>query len=516
MSQEDFYSTSPRRRRSGFHGVRVHMLPTEPAELKRNSSAYDSSQTNGNVDEDAQIDNEYTRMKPHSSFEADEDFKFKRRKSKNGALGERLDSLQNMQNAKWMDNFNSSMQHPQLPPPVNEYVQPPPPQYMPYMYYYPMPALAPHHMLPTTASPQKQANNLPSSMQGYPNTSTQPFYPHRSSSQLMPPPPQMYPGYYAQEARNPGYSRERRRTIMAQRGRRLSMLSLQGEENVDVMKSEVISPHKDVPESDFYRHIANTSFGRGLQIRQLFIWCLIRCLRKLETQDEHITANENNSTYINPRRIRMVILREFVQDLRKGKIDVDWDCNNIVEEEQYRDDTEDTVLRELFDDDNEDKEPGARRTAKRKLKLVKIPNEKNIQNLENVRILEEKISKLKSEIQRWSTVLDDNTYQTNWEALRKPTQVPTEPGRFNLPPVPKIEDVKLGFSRRIDTLYGSAHLLHSHARLLNKTIQIKSGAVSRTLTKKTIPKKPTETKQFTRKLLLSLSKLMASNDQQHS
>ncbi|AET39455.1 MIND complex subunit DSN1 Ecym_4401 [Eremothecium cymbalariae DBVPG len=532
MSEERSYSRTPQRRRSGIHGLKVHTLPTEPSDLKHNS--HSNIRSTQSQEEEEDIEDEYSRVKPQSSFETDEDFKFKRRRRKHSALGDRLDSLQDIQNAKWMDNFNSSMQVPQpIPQQVqmggpSQYMQSPqgrqqaavmpPPQYMPYMYYYPMPP----PMMPMPTSPQRQIENIPSSMQGYPNTSTQPFFPHLAASmgnnQLVIP-SAMYPPHYSHESRDPRNSRDRRRSIMSQRGRRLSMLSFQGEDkNVDVMKSEIISPHKDVPESDFYRHIGNTSFGRGLRTRQLFNWCMIRCLRRLEGMDAYRVAKDHASTYVSPQRISMVIIKEFVQDLRKGKIDMDWDCKDVKDIEFNPDDTEDTVLRELFNEDDEGDGVARMHSSviRKRRRTIKIPNEKNIQNLENLKILQEKLSNLRSEIDLWSTELDKEKYQNIWISVgTKPIgkEVISVPD-LELPAIPDSQDIKLKFVQRMDRFQASSHLLASHAKLLGDVLNLKSNKISRCLSVKNNTHKAKDNKKQTRKLLVSLSRTLSNWDQQ--
>ncbi|AAS54737.1 AGR247Cp [Eremothecium gossypii ATCC 10895] len=508
---------TPHRRRSGVQGLKVHTLPTDPDDAKQSGSAVRTSQSQGY--EDAQIDDEYAKAKPQSSFEMDEDFKFKRRRRKDEALGERLESLQEMQQARWVENFNSSMQ--QAPPVVpSQYGQlaPPnmmaPPQYMPYMYYYPMPA----PMVPIPTSPQRPGE-MPSSMQGYPNTSTQPFFPHlgpmMGGGQVVPQ-QGMYPGYYSQEARDmsrardPQQSRDRRKTIMSQRGRRLSMLSLQGDERaVDAMRSEIVSPHKDVPETDFYRHIANTSFGRGLQTRQLFNWCFIRCLRKYEENIGTMSAGNDAADYTSPKRISMMILKEFVQDLRKGKLEMDWDGKSIPEGDEQGDVTEDTVLRELFD---EDEHHGARSSpTRRKRKAMLIPNEKNIQNMENIKVLEEKIAELRDEISQWSVELDKEEHQTAATVLETVPQS-RDVEIDALPAVPIVPNFKMQFCQSMDRLLGSSHLLAAHAQLLSKTLALKSGKIAKRISNRKRIGKSHASKAAIKNLLVGLSSTMAPAD----
>lgn len=510
MNQEGSYAGFLQRRQSGLHGVRVHMLPTELNDLNSDKDGIRTGLTNAE-EEDVHIDNEYTRMRSQSSLEGEEDFKFRRRKRKNGALGERLDNLQDMQNAKWMDNFNSSVQQAAIASHIQPYnqisqtSQMQPHQYMPYVYYYMPP---PPHMMAANISPLKYENNNPSSsMHGLPNTSTQPFFPQLNNSQFIPS-TQIYPDHYLHDDRHRRHSKERKRTLQSQRGKRLSMLSLRGDDNVDFMGSEIISPHKDVPESDFYKHIGNTSFGRGLQTRQLFNWCMIRCLKKLEVEEERATADNNNSTYVDPRRISLVILKEFVQDIRKGKDDVNWEADNDFEAECNSNDTEDTELRELFDE-AEDNEPGAHiSTRKKAIKVVKVPNEKNIQNQKNIVILQEKISELKQEVEKWSVLLDDKAYREKCRPLKLHTHTQIDESELNLPVIPDVDSLIIKFSKRIDRFQASTHLLYSHADLLGNTLTAKAKAIFKALSNRSKQEDLKPRKRYIKKLLLGLSKVI--------
>lgn len=529
-------SLTPQRKRQHSHGLRMQTLPTSP-EVK------DSQGLTTSLDDEREEreHSDYTREKRHqlSSFEADEDFKFKRHKRKNtGAptLGERLDNLQELQRARWMDNFNSSvndrhsLSQPQLNPMNSpQRMMPPMPPYMPYMYYYPMP-----QMLPMPASPShpqqqvEQSSQFMNSSQGYPNTSTQPFYPPPPSQnapvpsgQLMPPPP-LYPDYasynfYANSSNNLENSkrikstREKRKSLIQQRGRRISMLSLQDEENFNT--SHIVSPHKDVPEKDFYRHIANTSFGHGLQVRQLFNWCLIRCLRKRETQERRSEGREESDAYIEPTRIATVILKEFVGDLRKGNLEFDWEGINIPEEREEDNGSEldgyseeDTELRELFDDDTLHKRPT--NTRKRHGKsILKIPNEKNLQNSKNLIMLQEKISAIRTEIDQWRKELDQSDPQPEWSKLKQRVADTDIPNPINKEP--RLEEIKKKATMKMDSFHEMSHLLNSHSKLLVQTTEKKLEKMSRCIITSTSTKADDSArKASTKQLLRGLSKAL--------
>lgn len=468
---------------------------------------------------------EYSTLKPNvSSFETDDDFKFKRHKNKhiNGvpSLGERLDNLQDIKRAKWVDNFNSSMPiaqektrnnisspmiqtsqlHPEeaLPPPPTSLPAPAAP-YMPYMYYYPMPSPA-HPMMPFMGSPMHPSqldgsHYVNSSVSIMPNSSLQPFFPpaHQSQQngdtpQLLPPPP-LYPYNFLHSQQQPQRqqelqqdyvqkSRNRRKSIAVNRGRRLSMLASQDDQHA------IISPHKDVPEEDFYRHIGNTSFGKGLQIRQLFNWCIIRSLRNLENEDSEKQHPEikrklknNGGEYVDPRRIALVIMKEFVNDIRKGTVDIDWEAEEeSIYEDEAAENGEDTELRELFDDDDdeisEDMKNLPRKSKRNRSRTAddkrpKIPNSKNVENEKNLESLEGKVDAIKEEIKGWAEVLDSQTPETEWRHLSEEMITSEHEPEIAQASI-SIHDIRQDLVTRMDQLHIHAHMLSSNAQALSE------------------------------------------------
>lgn len=461
---------------------------------------------------------EYGDSKPKtSSFEADDDFKFKRHKNKqsNGvpSLGERLDNLQDIKKARWVDNFNSSMpngretipnggsspglrtqdqsQHYSQVHQGSTGLQGAP--YMPYMYYYPVPPQGPP-MVPFVGSPMHPAQveggqYMNSSHSVMPNSSLQPFFPpipqqpryDNGSSQLLPP-ATFYPYNVVQSQQQQSRKmNDRRKSITMNRGRRLSLLASQDDQH------GIISPHKDVPEQDFHRHIGDTSFGKGLQMRQLFNWCIIRALRNLEKGEvgNQQTVGNSEDKYVDPTRIALSILKEFVNDLRKGSIDVDWEA----EEEASGDDElgttgEDTELRELFEDDEEigkNNEKSNRRRARSKgdrSERPKIPNSKNVQNEKNLEALESRISSIKEEIQSWAQVLSTQKPESEWETMNHDvssvSEEPTGIEALNY----AVEDVYDDLSQRLDKLQVHSHLLDSSSKALSSLIKDRQGKLS--------------------------------------
>ncbi|SCV04351.1 LAME_0H17744g1_1 [Lachancea meyersii CBS 8951] len=554
MERDRPRSLTPQSQRSSQrkHGLKMQTLPL-PDELKPRESVRTTQE-----DDLAKDLEEFQSEPPHSSFERDEDFKFKRHKHRQNAgtasLGERLDNIQELQNARWMDNFNSSANLGR--PPRNAHreqssqeslqrhrqqqqqqqsslmpMQAPP--YMPFMYYYPY---APPMMQQMPTSPVRPADqDMPqfvNSSQGYPNTSTQPFLPPLppQNSQLMPPPP-LYPNYSGYNYYNDMQSslaqkskqrREKRSSLMAQRGRRLSLLSIQD-------NSHIISPHKDVPEHDFYRHIANTSFGQDLQIRQLFSWCFIRCLRKWEQREHRGSPQKPDSqgeAYVDPKRIALVIIKEIVDELRKGKIDVNWDVEDSADsalDDNSRYQEEDTELRALFDDDEEDEEGGGQVVRKRQKKgvrkqLIKLPNEKNVQNAKNLEVLQKQIDTLDGEIKKWIHELDDPGKTTEWEQfggklneLRQDLRQSPAADDPAQDPVPELER-KLRL--RMERLYATSHILHSNSKLLSKSSQRKLRDLTHFInqnvfTSQTATTPAQQPRKETKSLLVGLSRLLA-------
>lgn len=487
MDQEYSSQGAFQRDRNSLNGVKMQTLPTESDVLKSAPNLQTSSQQ-GEEDE-------YYKKAP-SSFEIDDDFRFKRHRGKaSNQLGERLDNLQELQNAKWVENFNSSlnqMGHLQSPQriPMSHMQQIPNSQYVPYMYYYPMPA--PIVSLPPT-SPQRSGENFPSQNGGiYGNSSIQPFYPHFGSlhnGQLMPPPTLYPPPHYSthNNTRNQ-ITREKKKHLMSQRGKRLSIISFKDDND-----RTIISPHKDVPETDFYRHIANNSFGHDLQVRQLFNWCLVRSLKNLEQDTDREGISDVKNTDLNHKIIAFDILREFVQELRKGKVDLDWDSREISDQEQSIME-EDTELQDLFDDDTTIKK------KRSKVKFQKLPNEKNFQNSQNIIMLKDKISNIRKEIDQWSTDLENMDINKDWDMQEYDSSMPL----LELSNISS-QDFKIKFTQKMDSFQTTSHLINSHCKLLSKNIDMKLNKLSKCVVTQD---RLNDNKYDTRRLLKGLSKTL--------
>lgn len=456
---------------------RKKSYPLKMETIPMSSSSYAEFKETRN---DEEQEDEYNVGKPNaSSFEADQDFKFKRHRNKqsNGvpSLGERLDNLQDVKKAKWVDNFNSSMPNvretttngvhsPRVPAADQGYPssQPVPP-YMPYMYYYPMPTQG---MMPFVGSPvhptqMESQQYMNSSI--LPNSSLQPFFPpaqqtkfDQETPQLLPP-PNLYPYNYVQSQQQ--YAKkasDRRKSIAQNRGRRLSVLASQDDGH------GIVSPHRDVSEKDFYRHIGDTSFGKGLQMRQLFNWCTIRALRRLEEKETNQTSRRENGEYVDPKKIALVIMKEFVNDLRRGSIDIDWEAEEAAANSGDDNEVgEDTELRELFDDDD-----GEKKIRRKKMRFniegrKKVPNSKNVENEKNLKILESRVKNLKDEIESWAQVLGKQKPEAEWEVIDKQFSLPNQDMAID---EVATKNVSQDLTRRLDRLQVHSHLLDSSSK----------------------------------------------------
>ncbi|CAI2041317.1 hypothetical protein SEUBUCD646_0I01830 [Saccharomyces eubayanus] len=500
--------TSPmlhQRTHKHVYPLRMETIPISEPDSKA------KMQSNGPSEEDEE-EGQYFEGK-QSVSNLSPDLKFKRHKNKHTqgfpTLGERLDNLQDIKKAKRVENFNSSAplgeeNHGNGNGDVNASAMPAP--YMPYYYYYhPMNAPAPGMM----AYPGSPMHSM------MPNSSLQPFYSqpsaaggpdmttpqNLSSSQQLLPAPQLFPYGSFHQQQQPQYiqrTRERKRSIGTQRGRRLSMLASQGNGG-----STIISPHKDVPEEDFYTVVGNASFfGKNLQIRQLFNWCLIRSLHKLEAkakgteeeaEPEHLTKKpkpepvKDKTSYVDPKRMAMVILKEFVDDLKKDHIAIDWeDEEKDEDEEKALDDTEnydDTELRQLFqenddDDDDEDLDYSEIQSSRRKLNERRkavlneprklLPNGKNVENTKNLNLLVGKVYAIKNEVKEWATTLDTSRPDLEWQELTSLSSQPHEPALDKEDSQLTFADIEAKLGTKVDELRYQSHILNSHSLALSE------------------------------------------------
>lgn len=495
MSLDDSRSVSrtpPVKRSYPLKLETIPMTSSSYAELKETRHDEESLRS--------QEEDQYDLGKPNgSTFEADQEFKFKRHRNKQShgapSLGERLDNLQDVKKAKWVDNFNSSLPNgrdidgSERSPPLPPHRQPVQP-YMPYMYYYPMPPQGPP-MMPFVGSPvhpsqMEGQQYMNSSVSMMPNTSLQPFLPpgqqpkfDQEAPQLLPA-PSLYPYNYVQPQQE--YAKkahERKKSAAQNRGRRLSILASQDE------RRGIVSPHRDVSEKDFYRHIGDTSFGKDLQMRQLFNWCAIRSLRRLEENDAESkkTPKTENGDPVDPKRIAVVIIKEFVNDLRRGNVDIDWEAEDEANSDQDTNDVgEDTELRELFDENDEavEKKPVRRRKKKSSAEeRPKVPNSKNVENEKNLKTLQDRVKHLKDEMDSWAKALGRQKPEAEWEKIESQF-TPVNQGH-EAHDEPMKPDISHDLTRRLDRLQAHSHLLNSSSKALSVLLKLRRDKLAQSL-----------------------------------
>ncbi|CCE94131.1 MIND complex subunit DSN1 TDEL_0H02720 [Torulaspora delbrueckii] len=456
---------------------RKKSYPLKMETIPMSSSSYAEFKETRN---DEEQEDEYNVGKPNaSSFEADQDFKFKRHRNKqsNGvpSLGERLDNLQDVKKAKWVDNFNSSM--PNVRETTTNGVHSPrvPAADQGYPSSQPVPPYIALHVLLSDANSRYDAIcrfSCASDTDGesavyelfdFTQFFSATFFPpaqqtkfDQETPQLLPP-PNLYPYNYVQSQQQ--YAKkasDRRKSIAQNRGRRLSILASQDDGH------GIVSPHRDVSEKDFYRHIGDTSFGKGLQMRQLFNWCTIRALRRLEEKETNQTSRRENGEYVDPKKIALVIMKEFVNDLRRGSIDIDWEAEEAAANSGDDNEVgEDTELRELFDDDD-----GEKKIRRKKMRFniegrKKVPNSKNVENEKNLKILESRVKNLKDEIESWAQVLGKQKPEAEWEVIDKQFSLPNQDMAID---EVATTNVSQDLTRRLDRLQVHSHLLDSSSK----------------------------------------------------
>lgn len=415
-------SSSPPRRR---HGLRLETIPLD----SKSGQKFDSQ------------------------FEKDDDFRFKRHHRSTG-LGQRFDSLQDVKRAKRVENFNSSFGYNESQSQAHSQ-----PHHLPYMYYYPMPhpAMAPAPMGPPQPPPslppaQPMAFQSPSTSM-MPNSSLQPFY--QETPQLLPPPNPYSYNFIQQES--PRHRRRKERKLREE-----------PEEEEEEEPRIIHSPNRDLPEEDFYRHIGDTSFGKSLQIRQLFNWCIIRALRNKESQPSAPTDG------LDANRVALTIIKEFVNDLRNGNINIDWEAEESDSGGNENDnDDEDSELKELFADD------GFMPSFKRKFKNNRstMPNVKNVENHRNLADLESKIDSVRGQMQEWAQVLDSQHIDSEWSKIRR------LPSPQEGMPLQEDNSSYKDLVQRIDKLKLHTHVLESHANALSELSNRKIESLSKDFVK---------------------------------
>lgn len=334
-----------------------------------------------------------------------------------------------------------------------------------------------------------------------------------------------------------------KRLSLSQRGRRLSMLS-SGPDN----KNVIVSPHKEVPEQEFYKHVGDVSFGKGLQVRQLFNWCSDRTFTRIQESERKRSSNANSkkdqlqhNVYDDPKKITMDIIKSFVKDLKNGVIDIDWEAEE-EDEDSNGAQVDDSELRALFDDDDtgaanvrrnlgyydEDEdydvtlaiqptrpELQSRKVInrskgknKRKRRAVapqfKLPNTKNVENEKNLVMLKEKISRLEKEINDWAVTLDSYDPQQEWKAIRE-INVDAMSKEEETPMILDQHKIANSLLERLNCLSNNSHLLNSTSRVLLESLRLKVDKLSRVCSaNEEIEKKSLDSRQLLRGLAHTL------------
>lgn len=155
-------------------------------------------------------------------------------------------------------------------------------------------------------------------------------------------------------------------------------------------------------------------------------------------------------------------LKEFVNDLRRGSIDIDWEAEEAAANSGDDNEVgEDTELRELFDDDD-----GEKKIRRKKMRFniegrKKVPNSKNVENEKNLKILESRVKNLKDEIESWAQVLGKQKPEAEWEVIDKQFSLPNQDMAID---EVATTNVSQDLTRRLDRLQVHSHLLDSSSK----------------------------------------------------
>lgn len=468
-----------------------------------------------------------------AALETDDEFRFKRHRNKRlrsvPTLGEQWDHLRDGKQARWIDNFNSSLpntsrmaadepeleksqgcQSQPLPQSPQNLVTPQPllstagangnPQTQQPIYFYMVPSQqyyspAVSHNAHSMIEYQRSQYGDGSTMFMAPNTSMQPFNPSQTSAPFLPlgPPPQIFPSNSIhQHQQRLQRTRESRDKIEKKRGNRLSIANAQHD-------GQLVSPHGDIPEDEFYKHIGNSSFGRELQLKQLFHWSLNRSLHKFEKKEQVANKKTNgNSAYVEPHRIALDILKSFIGDLKKEENLINWEAEEIVEDQenlQNEENHEDTELMELFAEDlsirdlpSIETESLSSSNTRKKIwkskypfndeKMIKLPNIKNLKNAESLKILTDKVERLNNEVSAWSRVLDNQKIDQEWSDYNVQIANQTRQKLELSKTIDFYTTMRDDLQIRIDDLMYRSHFLQTAQQCLNNAIKIRLKSLS--------------------------------------
>ncbi|KAL6949027.1 hypothetical protein ACO0QE_001515 [Hanseniaspora vineae] len=439
--------------------------------------------------------------------------------------GAQMDDLKNVNQAKWVDNFNSS------------YMQPPGPSMQPAMapYTTTIPLSPAYDMNRKEAlQPQFQQpfNTVPAYPQlqyGYPYNVGVPFVPSGNHPQQF-----MTPYYHGQQQQltqninNNEHSssrskandygvdlekeklerrrkRELRESFVSQRGRRLSQISkpeLNHQSTKKINRDELpSSPSRNTqPAATFFRH-ANVSIGKDLQIKQIVNWCLVRELDKLKDQIEKEKTVRSSNNKVSAKNIAYDIFRDFVNDTKSERPIKRWrgsrlqsssrpdSANNNYLGRPSKSTTEnyindhgndgnaimDADIKAFLNSDltnispyKKSKTPGSAKLQKVLSKKVFIPNLKNLQNRKMLEKLNTKIDLLKKEEEVWKNCLAVNAEEVekyiiqDEHNLREALQ--SKKALKELPELNLNNDLMM----RIDRFSETTHLISSNLELAGK------------------------------------------------
>lgn len=459
-----------------------------------------------------------------------EDFEFRRHSAQVPTLGERLDSLQEVKGARRIDNFNSSRGGTRGSS-RSEYA---------------MHGDQVHDPEDQQEREREETYDVATSMQ-VGDSSVKYLVPLEYVGDLDIPRDKLVKVINT-EANMSASQNERarnKRLSLSQRGRRLSMLSSGPDK-----KNVIVSPHKEVPEQEFYKHVGDVSFGKGLQVRQLFNWCSDRTYTRIQESDRKRGSakkmgNYEDDVYGDPKKITMDIIKNFVQDLKKGAIDIDWEAEAEEDNDAgFTNQVDDSELRALFDEYEDDDTRGANarrnlgyydddeeydvtlaiqptrpeRQNRKKLNRTKpssgrkrkiaapqfrLPNSKNVENEKNLVMLKEKISRLEKEIEDWAVTLDSYDPHKEWEAIK---EIETDSVNGVEDSIVLAEDeVANSLQERLYCLSSNAHLLDSTSQALLESLKLKIDKLSRgCTTNEEIEKKSMDSRQLLRGLAHAL------------
>ena len=241
--------------------------------------------------------------------------------------------------------------------------------------------------------------------------------------------------------------------------------------------------------------------------------------------------------FVDTKNVALSIIKDFVDDLRSGRLDIDWNAEDEEDVRQYRDEirqnqteeVEDTVLKNLFKDDEEDVDddghgentetsdtrsesyyytgfdvkriPGFKHKSNKKKgiqsinphvkakleKMPLLPNSKNIKNEQNLVLLQEKVAKLKRELADWVGVLDNQNLKDEWTELTQAQNRLSEESASKKEGVPAddmaglltVSDLEKDLAERMSNLRVHAHLISTHSDMLAKTTTWKQDVLSR-------------------------------------